>query len=561
MLRMKNPQYLECRVEDRLLEKGQLYKYKQEEYREHAQKQAIKESVPKARSKPKSLTNTAVKNNRTTSKSGIMERQPSSGAFKPINRAEQNVLTSPSNNKLNKSVQSIRSMNRESLNNSITSSIKKNPSLMRNESKEDLNDHLLDIRKHLSNYYTTKTTTDKVVPFTNKSAGKEKQLKQPITTVQNKIGQKQAVNNSKHNSMGRNNIQLNPSSGHAEDYYTFKGKANAPNNLEDPKDSYKDNYNSAKAKVIYDNDLRNYDIVSRQRADFKDYNNDNVSTTPKTKYNFINPGVGSSATNTELHDAKINNKATSNKSQDVIPSSSTNVSYRNKRMEDLNSIINFASNLNTIADDNPIQRNTRPSQTVVHKNKDTYFKKPDIYNPPMMDNRKEITKQERLNDYIDKMADNTYKQNKNINHPTYTHHRDNPCPTEINKDRPRYEYLMDKANIDKPVTCLSDKDMNPNSFKREIKEYPRQYNYSHNDNLNDIKAGSNIQSKKNTNRFEIDHYEDEVNKIRANIDYINEKLKLTDLSKDFVKEKVGEFVTTKNQGIYNKPIGNIFFNF
>jgi hypothetical protein len=591
-LRTKNPEYLNIKVEDRLLEKGQQYKFNLVENSEKAY--LITESIPKTRSHSKSIlsanntvkqikTNNTVKQNKAD-KSEILVNEPSSHTRKnnqSNKRVNSKLLLSPTNSGLNKSIYSQKSLHNESLNNSSTSSIKKIPSIIRNDSKENLDDHLIDIRKHLSNYYTAKgQPQNKAVP---KSANSNK----TALTKQSKKDQNKKTEVIK-------NVPEKPKTYHSN-------KISLNSNLHSPKESddiY--SYNSAKMKNNFNNELKNYYIIARKEN--VEYENPfQETTTQKKRYNFINPCINNNTIQSESSNTNNNTK----KPQDIInsyvkttlvdqeaisnPVCNNNVTYKplvesynplknkfnkhqeipfhnttgstnsNKRMKDLTSIITFASNLNTITEEYPI-RNTKQSLKMGYNKPENVLIKQKVQATEIRE--KELSQEEQLNNYLDKMNDNTYKQ-----HTTkHGYYRESCEPMEITKDRPIYEFYIDKNNIERTFTLQNEKENHAiPSFKNEVKEYPRQYNYSTSqkttgDGKISYNVGNNLQSKPSSNKHNINdlhQYHDEFDRIKSEIDNLNEKLKLSDITKDYEKEKISERVTAMNIRVYSKPISNI----
>jgi hypothetical protein len=557
------------RVEDRLMDSGhrsrEKLREKQNTTEANLNQKTMKKSYSKPNLRPRAISPKNIQKSIEQSKQSINNDRAAidyktNQNYKSNSKIVPMGMLSPGGNIRGVSNQSAKSLNKDSMNISVTASNKKIPdSVPRYEAMNEPSEDLVDVRKHLSTYYSAK--------------GQNKVAKFPPSQ----------------GTVNKNNISMAKKS--FEETKVIKKQESKPITSSQKENSIKEDNTEA----TYQNAPKYQSMNTIQSGTHKQVNSvpfNNTSTT-KGKYNFINPGV-QIPTNHQVnrvdevaHIKPLEYTSLKNASNTItnnLPNTTTN---KNKRIEDLNNLMAFATNVkDTIKADkkeSQVKNHTKKENTTAHKQIETSNKS---FNPHANIKIDYPNQNEKFFDYLEKMkyVNNEKQQHQqgnnsdhfNYHHKTNSHSQAHPQPEEINVDKHvHYDHYIDKQDTDRyyiqqrqgkhdyvdiynQVTSQQNNNNEDRNYRTNVKSEPNNNIYSSYRNTEDDSPNKKKAIGLENNNQD---YENEYNKIKSHLDYYNERLKLSDVSKDFVKGKVGEFVTTKNPQYVNSNIGKYFFNF
>ena len=495
MLKEKHPEYLKNKVEDRLIEKGMLAKYKLEE-----QKEILIDNILNGGS---SNTDTLKKLKSSNSQSKIVRNMPKQKTNKTADGYDNKNSVNRSNNfKSDSRIIPLSMSQKNSANNSVekdnnilhTNQRSKNTSLEKktkvSQQASVAPDKANDVRKHLNNYYESKVQSDK------------QQLYKRYMTTHDEVSNSRVKEDTNYSMTKDRPINVDHSSNinYSNDFSrinTFTSSEMKPKPIQEtyinynkPSCNYNSNYDLEK-EYAYNNHLNANQITSPNQVYTKAANRgtfkQTTNTKPEIKYNF-NKNILN-----ETKPPKANYREFSDKENRI-----------------------------TFQNDNYTLNNYTNPQQIENTDQDIPY-----------------------------ITESNINNNANINYNTNISSHVQPTGNR------RIDDLNQMSNY---INSLRSDDRR--SSTNSINYYPTKI-IDHSEGNHDLYSTDN-QFEQEKIRNEISRkiknqaYQNEYNRVDNNLDYVNERLKLNNLSKSYLLNKINEFTAVKNDN--NNDQNNYDYN-
>lgn len=404
---------------------------------------------------------------------------------------------------------------------------------------------IMNIRKHLNDFYANKKLNEKAVAFKNY-----------MTTHDNKKDINNTSNNynKENDKKSKNNIYSSYTD--KTDFIVNDNYVNSMNYSLDNQTNDREIYNKQEElNNLYQKYLPNYEIENENKKIYKSNNKiDNRSNYDTFRSEKNNTESNSLNDQRQLFTFKSGSE---DNLEQFKPVKLNNNSYNFKK--DFAGEVNASSINKTKVSNLPHGRynnksnfNNKDSLEMSNENQHKNLKSYDL---PLNITKQTIDDKNHMLNNRDKIIDNeTPNFQKRLEDLSYLQTYAN----SINKEASKIlENNMNKYNIPEMKTDLNKGILDYNRYEARyrdkiVNEENQQYKDSQAqlDKMRDD-VNKNLLSKQQS-------YEKDYNKANDNIDYVNERLKLNNLSKNYLVNKINEFTTIKSNNQDNNSSKNIF---